>query len=349
MKRIDIDSKTQQFLNSIAITFITTHVLNTAVAQGIGFNQLYNAVRDVYSAEIWFTALPVMKFDEFTTKKTELGVQPGMQINMPKMGNIKRGGTLKEGVRMKTQPMSSSNQTIRVREVGNGIAFSELLLQTSFYDQLAAASILLGRDLAIVLDISLRDAFLKSTNVIYANNKNSRQELVDGDVLTTKEVKDAVEQLETNNSPRWGASFWISFIHPHQGRHLRDDDDWVNASLYGATNQIFAGEIGRYEDTRFIVTTVMPNGAKNAIDPDTGDYVDIGFNPELENGYNGNQTTIYQAVFFGDWSAGHAVGLPVELRDNGVQDFGREHALGYYTIYGEDMLEDDNIIIVETA
>lgn len=335
--------------SSIKETFIEAHVMNTAVAQGIGFNQLYNAVRDVYSAEVWFTALPVMKFDEFTTKKTELGVQPGIQIMMPKMGNIKRGGTLKEGVRIQTQAMSQSQQPIRVRELGNGLAFSELLLQTSFYDQLAAASILLGRDLAITLDTVLRTSYLKSTNVIYANGKANRAALIAGDIMTTKEVKDAIEALETANSPRWGAAFWISFIHPHQGRGLRDDGDWVNASLYGATNQIFNGEIGRYEDCRFIVTTVMPNGRSSAKDPETNEYIDIGFDPTLENGFNGNQTTIYKAVFFGDWAVGHAVALPVELRDNGVQDFGREHALGWYSIWGEDILEDDNIIVVETA
>jgi hypothetical protein len=84
-------------------------VLNTAVANGVGFNQLLDATRDVFSAEIWFSALPVLKWDQFTTKKTELGVQAGKTIQIPKYGNIKRGGKLAEGVRMRTQPMSLSS------------------------------------------------------------------------------------------------------------------------------------------------------------------------------------------------------------------------------------------------
>ena len=36
----------------------------------------------------------------------------------------------------------------------------------------------------------------------------------------------------------------------------------------------------------------------------------------------------------GDNAFGHAISLPVELRDGGVLDFGREHALAWYSIWG---------------
>ena len=58
---------------------------------------------------------------------------------------------------------------------------------------------------------------------------------------------------------------------------------------------------------------------------------------------------VYQAVMFGEYSSGHAVGLNVELRDNGVQDFGREHALAWYAIWGQGLLEANNIVVIETA
>ena len=142
-------------------------VLNSAVQTGTGFSQQANAVRDVFSAEIWFAALPVLKFDQFSTKKTELGVQPGRTIQLPRYGNIKRGGRLTEGVRMKTRGMSMSMQSITVFENGNAIGFSEYLLQTSFFDQLSAASLLLGRDMALVLDGQLRDTAMLATNTIF--------------------------------------------------------------------------------------------------------------------------------------------------------------------------------------
>lgn len=322
-------------------------VLNTAVQSGAGFAQQVEAIRDVFSAEIWFAALPILKFDQFTTKKTELGVQPGRTIQIPRYGNIKRGGRLTEGVRLQTRGMSQSLQSITVYENGNAIGFSEYLLQTSFYDQLSAASLLLGRDMALVLDQQLRDTTLLATNVVYANQKANRAALLKTDTYSTNTVKDQVEQLETRNAPKWAGDHYIAFIHPHAGRGLRDDNDWINASLYAGATQIYTGEIGRYEDVRFITTTVMPNGANSTIDPDTGDYIDVGFNPVLANGTNGNLTTIYQAIMFGEYAFGHATALPVELRDNGVEDFGREHGLAWYSIWGSNVLENPNLVTAE--
>lgn len=323
-------------------------VMNTAVASGAGFNQMIDATRDVYSAEIWFAAMPVLKFDQFTTKKTELGVQPGLNIVIPKYGNIKRGGRLTEGVRMKTQAMGLSSKNVTVGEWGNAIGFSEHLLQTSFYDQLSAASLLLGRDMALVLDMALRDAIMLATNTVFGGKATSRPALVSNDVFDTKAIKDGVEVLETANSPKWGGDHYICFLHPHQARGLRDDNDWINASLYSGATQIYTGEIGRYEDVRFISTTCMPNGKNAAVDPVTGDYVDIGYNPALHEAGDGT-TDVYQAVMFGEYSLGHATGLPVELRDNGVEDFGREHGLAWYSVFGQNILEGANVVVIETA
>lgn len=323
-------------------------VLNTAVQNGAGFNQLLDATRDVYSAEIWFSALPILKFDQFTTKKTELGVQPGRTIQIPKYGSIKRGGKLTEGVRMKTQGMSLSSKAISVDEYGNAVGFSEYLLQTSFYDQLSAASLLLGRDMAIVLDLVLRDAAVSATGVVYGGHKGARNLVTAADVFDTQAIKDAVETLETANAPKWAADHYICFIHPHQARGLRDDNDWTNAALYSGAAQIYTGEIGRYDDVRFVSTTVMPNGANGAQDSVTGDYTDVGYAAALA-GAGAGGINVYQAVMFGEYSVGHATALPVELRDNGVEDFGREHGLAWYAIFGQSVLENANIVVIETA
>ena len=323
-------------------------VLNTAVATGAGYNQLVNATRDVFSAEIWFAALPILKFDQFSTKKTELGVQPGRVIQIPRYGNIKRGGRLTEGRRIETQGMSLSLQSITVYEEGNAIGFSEFLLQTSFYDQMSAASLLLGRDMALVLDSELRDTVRLGTNIVYGGGQTARANVTASDTFDTRVIKDAVETLETNNAPKWAGDHYVCFIHPHQARGLRDDNDWINASLYAGATQIYTGEIGRYEDVRFISSTVLPNGANSAVDPNTGDFVDIGYDANLDGAGSGG-IDIYQAVFFGEYAFGHATALPVELRDNGVEDFGREHGLAWYSIWGQAVLENPNIVVAETA
>lgn len=324
----------------------------TAERQGAGFQQIPDAVRTVFSAEIIFAALPALKFDAFSTKRTELGVQPGKTIAMPKMGNIKRGGPLTEGRRITTQGMAQSVSYIGVSERGNAISMSEFLLQVSFYDQMQLASILLGRDMSIVLDLELRDAALSGTNIVRGDGAivgtAAATRLLTSGYFDTRCIKDAVETLETNNSPKFDGDYFVCFVHPHQARKLRDDDDWVNAALYSGATNIFSGEIGRYEDVRFISTTVMPNGADASVDPDTGEFVDLGYIAAL-NGTCAAAADCYQALVIGENNYGFALALPTELRDNGITDFGREHALAWYAIWGAGLLENKNLVCIETV
>lgn len=324
--------------------------MTTAVATGPGFTALLAAVRDVYSAEIYMSALPNLRFDQFATRKEELGVQPGGTIIMPKFGNIKRGGTLGEGVRMTTNAMSMSTISISVAEQGNAISMTERLLQTSFYDNMAAAAMLLGRDMALVLDAQLRDVVTSATNKVYGGGKLNRNSLLSGDVFDTTSVHAAVEALETLNVPKWNNDFYICFVHPHQISTLRQSAAWINVSQYAGGQAIFNGEVGRYNDVRFVSTSMMPNGRTSGIDS-TGDYIDPGYNPGLDKVATPSLGSdfVYQAVMFGEYSYGHAIALPVELRDNGVTDFGREHALAWYAIWGTGLLETANIVVIETT
>ena len=56
----------------------------------------------------------------------------------------------------------------------------------------------------------------------------------------------------------------------------------------------------------------------------------------------------YSAIFIGDNAFGHAISLPVELRDGGILDFGREHALAWYAIWGLGVITDQAIVKVYT-
>lgn len=320
--------------------------LNTAVETGGSNNKLTNAVRAVYSKDIEFKALPNMRFFQFATLKEELGVQPGLTIEMLTYDNIALGGKLTEGVRMQGKAMSSSMKQITVYEFGNSITVSQLLMQASFDDVMASATTLLGRDYALVLDTLLRDTALSGTNVVYASKGDgtkilTRATLDDTCTFKVSTVKDAIEILATNNAPKVENTNWICFVHPHQSRGLRDDSAWINASNYGDPNLQFIGEIGKIDDTRFIETTILCNGACAS--------TDIAFKNDLKKGVNENLTNVYQSVIFGDRYYGFAVALPVELRDNGIIDYGRERGLAWYGIFGAGLLNEEYGVVIETA
>ena len=242
---------------------------------------------------------------------------------------------------------------ITVQEHGNAVSNSELLIQSSFDDVMATSTALLARDYALVMDCELRDVALSGTNVVFARKSDgtevaSRETLTADCTLKVSTIKDAIEILATNNAPKYANMYWICFVHPHQSRNLRDDSAWINASNYGAPEQLFTGEIGRIDDTRFIETTLMCNGKASENDPAFKDYLKKGFagnddDPALAN------TDVYQAVIFGDAYYGIAWSLPVELRTNGVEDFGRVRSIAWYAIWGTGLLHNDYGVVIETA
>ena len=320
-----------------------TTALSAAPTNYAGVNsQLSQAIQTIWSKEILFQAMPILRFEQFAVKKTELGVQPGLTVNFMRYNNLGSASQLVEGVRMETNALSATQFSITVAEHGYAVAVSELLLNASFDDVMASASRLLGRNMATYLDVSARDTLLTGSSTIYGYDKSglttrtvnspydhgtaatSRDGINATTYFTTAVVKDAVETLATKNVPRLGETY-VCFIHPHQSRRLRDDPEFIEVTKYAAPGNFMLGEIGRLNDVVFIETT------------------------QIKQVTNASGVSVYQSIFLGDNAFGHAIALPVELRDGGVLDFGREHALAWYSIWGLGLITDQSVLRAETA
>lgn len=305
-------------------------------------SSLAPSIQTIWSKEILFQSMPILRFEQFAVKKTELGVQPGLVINFMRYNNLGQATQLVEGVRLQTNALTASQFSITVAEHGYAVAVSELLLNASFDDVMASASRLLGRNMALYLDGQARDTLLLGTSVLYGYDSTpgaitsrspydsgapatSRATLTGSFKFSTALVKDAVETLATKNVPRLGETY-VCFINPHQSRSLRDNPEFIEVTKYAAPGNFMLGEVGRLYDCVFIETTQIKQVLGGA----------------------GGTTPIYQAVFIGDNAFGHAISLPVELRDGGILDFGREHALAWYAIWGLGVITDQAIVIAET-
>jgi N4-gp56 family major capsid protein len=325
----------------------TSFMSASPTAYAGGSSQLTPAIQTIWSKEILFQAMPILRFEQFAVKKTELGVQPGLTIHFMRYNNLPPASQLVEGVRMETNPLTASQFDITVAEQGFAIAVSELLLNASFDDVMASGSRLLGRNMALYLDGSARDTLYQASSMIFGYNKfalstavrtplspydhgtaaTSSTALSAGNYsFTTAVVKDAQETLATKNVPRLGETY-VCFIHPHQSRQLRDDPEFIEVTKYAAPGNFLLGEIGRLNDVVFIETTQVYNNyvASNTANP-----------------------LYYNAIFIGDNAFGHAISLPVELRDGGILDFGREHALAWYAIWGLGLITDQSVLVAQT-
>lgn len=323
-----------------------------------GSTALSPAIQTIWSKEILFQAMPILRFEQFAVKKTELGVTPGLTINFMRYNNLGQASQLVEGIRMQTAPLTASQFSITVAEQGFAVAVSELLLNASFDDVMASASRLLGRNMATYLDISARNTLLQASSQIFGyqrdtgalNNQvyynvgtvGTSNVGMTGDFnLTSQTVYDAVETLATKNVPRLGETY-VCFVHPHQSRWLRNDPQFIEMTKYAAPGNFMLGEIGRLNDVVFIETTQVRNVVGGA---GTGWTTDTTTNGVTTG--NGTQNR-YDSIFIGDNAFGHAISLPVELRDGGILDFGREHALAWYAIWGLGLITDISVVVAST-
>lgn len=310
----------------------------SAVANGGNYVAIPQAVRDFYSKEVLFQAQPRLRFLQFAKVKRDLqGPGKGKSISFVKYGNLGGGGKLLESDVLLPTNMSTSEINIPVFEQANSVEITEFLMRTSMLDVLGDASKQLANNLAIVLDTQFRDVALLTTNVVYGNGRTSAANLVAGDGLSTRTVKDVVELLATNNAPKFSTEagdYYVCIAHPHQLRQLRDDPQWINANQYMGRRQLYLGECGMFESTIFIETTQMPvlNNAQAAAKYGT-------FVP----------ASGYEAVIFGENAYAWAISLDVELREGGITELGRKRTIGWYGIWGMGLLEGKNIVRVLTA
>jgi len=390
-----------------------------------GSTMLGPAIQTIWSKEILFQSMPVLRFEQFAVKKQELGTMPGLTVNFMRYNNLPMpAGPLVEGVRMKTHAITANQYAITVQEQGFAVAVSELLLNASFDDIMASASRLLGRNMALYMDGQARSTLARASSVVFGYQKptaiNVGYGVYEGgtpatglaqvttsagtgalDVnfwLTPYSIKDAVEVLASKNVPRLGETY-VCFIHPHQSRRLRDTPEWIEVTKYAAPGNFMLGEIGRLDDVVFIETTQISNplaGTADATDlwPQLpgGNLTSVNpFNPDWRGtalGYKGGDALgagdlspfadlddtngtlddlptgetalpgwgepwgpsngVYEAIMLGDNAFGHAISLPVELRDGGVLDFGREHALAWYSIWGWGVVTDSSVVKIIT-
>jgi N4-gp56 family major capsid protein len=350
---------------------------------------LSQAIQTIWSKEILFQAMPILRFEQFAVKKTELGVAPGLRVNFLRYKNFGIDPTpLTEGVRMTTNALTAEQIAITVAEHGYAVAVSELLLNASFDDVMASASRLLGRHMAQYLDVQARNTLSAATSAVFGYDRSSVQGVndwynegtvatqmsdLDGNYkLSTGAVKDAALTLAGKNIPRLGETY-VQFVHPKQSRDIRSNPEFIEVTKYAAPGNFMLGEIGRLYDVVFIETTQVKKLSVNAAYTTStsvgvpADQYSVpvkantapgsGGNPEsadftAEKGYltsaTGNGAEVYESIMIGDNAFGHAISLPVELRDGGVLDFGREHALAWYAIWGLGVITDQAIVKVYT-
>ena len=97
--------------------------------------------------------------------------------------------------------------------------------------------------------------------------------------------------------------------------------------------EIFSGEIGRYENFRFIEQNFIPKGGAN--DSTT-------FDPYTQTADAWNNGLSSWAFFFGGDTVTEAIALPEEIRAKIPGDYGRSRGIAWYYLGGFGIVHPDS-------
>lgn len=199
-------------------------------------------------------ARPNLVHDQFAQTKN-IPKNGGKTIEFRKYSPLAKATTpLTEGVTPDGQQLTVSTITATVSQYGGFIELSDVLLLTAIDNNLVEAQEILGDQAGRTLDTITREVLNGGTNVIYAGAKTARSSLAASDKISVNLIKQAVRNLKVNLAKKING-YYVAIIHPDVAYDLMCDSEWISASEYAGSTQLFEGEIGKIHGVRFVETT----------------------------------------------------------------------------------------------
>lgn len=239
-------------------------VINTTTSSGMTVE-----MKDYYSNYLIKSVLPELVHDQFA-QTHNIPQNGGKVIEFRKYGTLGKALTpLTEGVTPNGQELSVSKVTAEVKQYGDYVRLSDMLILTAIDNNIVEALEQIGGQAKTTLDTVTREVLNGGTNVQYAEGQvASRSALTQEHKLTVKAIRKAVRMLKKMNARKIDGSY-VGIIHPDIAYDLMDDPDWKDWSKYTTPEHMFNNELGKIADVRFCETTeakIFKDAGESGID-----------------------------------------------------------------------------------
>lgn len=225
--------------------------------------------------------------------------------------------------------------TMTITEYGNSVPYTGKLDDLSEQPVKEIVQKVLKNDAKKAFDIGAWEQFNATPLRVVATagtTTNSVELTTNGTATTTnnvamgkEHVKAIVDLMKERNIPPRIGDDYVSLGHPTTFRQFKNELEAVHQYTDRGFQMILNGEMGRYENCRFVEQTNIPKGgAANTatFDPntDTSDAWD-----------NGKSSW---AFFFGDDTVAEGIAVPEEMRGKIPGDYGRDKGIAWYYVGG---------------
>lgn len=227
---------------------------NSVTTQTTLLSDLSPEMKTFYDKALIRFAKPNLVHDQFAQIRN-IPKNGGKQIEFRKYDQLPKATTpLTEGVTPNSQNLKVTTIDAEVHQYGGFIQLSDVLMLTAIDNNLTEAIELLGDQAGRTLDTITRDIINAGNNVNYAGTATSRATLTSADTLKVVDIKKAVRKLKVGLAKKIDG-YYVAIIHPDVAFDIMADPEWISASEYAGSTQLFEGEIGKIHGVRFIETT----------------------------------------------------------------------------------------------
>jgi N4-gp56 family major capsid protein len=235
-----------------------------------------------------------------------------------------QGTTILETNTMPETNFTITQGTMTITEFGNSVPYTGKLDDLSIQPVKEIIGKVLKNDAKKAFDIAARAQFNAtplrvvptggtSTGAVTLTT-NGTATLTNNVALGKDHVKAIVDLMKERNIPPYMADDYVSLAHPTTFRKLKNDLEAVHLYTETGFGMILNGEMGRYENVRFVEQT---NIAKEA------------FVNALSN----------WAYFFGNDTVAEGIAVPEEMRGKIPTDYGRSRGIAWYYLGGFGLVQ----------
>jgi N4-gp56 family major capsid protein len=224
--------------------------------------------------------------------------------------------------------------TLTMNERGFSVPYTEMLESMSQFSVRQPIMKVLKYDAAVDLDClahqqfnatPLRVVSTASADTAFTLTTNSSATATNTTLLSKINVRAIVDNMKSRNIPAYTAPDYYAIARPAGLRLLRSDMEAIFTYTETGLEMIMNGEIGRYNDTRFVEQTTVPAGG--AADSTT-------FDPFTDTGDAWNGSAGDWVFFFGEDTVCEALHTPEEIRAKIPDDYGRSKGIAWYALLG---------------
>lgn len=246
--------------------------------------QVPREVNNYYDRTLLRRAIPLFLHTKFAQVRDIPSKSGTNVIKFRRYSNLTAATTpLTEGTTPSGSQLGTTEVTATVAQYGDFVTLTDVVQYETPDAILTETAMLLGDQAADTIDQLTRDVLVAGTSVIYSDVSvnAARTDIATTDILTTTVIKKAVRTLKNNNAkkitkmvnPSNGYATtpvnacYVGFIHPNVSYTLKGFTGFNPVEKYASTITPMDGEIGTFDEVRFIETTnakVFANGGAGA-------------------------------------------------------------------------------------